>query len=150
MEINSPRIYRELELNLKIKPRKSIKRDKPKALSVPTSINQTWSMDFTPLKGVLNRVSDSLTDDRAIRAFNVVDDYNREGISIDVDLSLPARWVIQSLERLTQALRDWAQGSDIELKYIQPDKPTQNTYVERFNLIIIFTNKTIKIYYLYI
>ncbi|WP_201338940.1 hypothetical protein [Isorropodon fossajaponicum symbiont] len=33
---------------------------------------------------------------------NVVDDYNREGLNIDVDLSMPARRVIQSLERLIQ------------------------------------------------
>ena len=137
------RIYRELELNLRIKPKRRIKRDKPEALSVPTKINQTWSMDF---------MSDSLTDGRSIRTFNVVDDYNREGLNIDVDLSLPARRVIQSLEHLvewrgkpkaircdngpeyiSQALRDWAQASDIELRYIQPGKPTQNAYIERFN-----------------
>ena len=137
------RIYRELELNLRIKPRRRIKRDKPEALSVPSKINQTWSMDF---------MSDSLTDGRSIRTFNVVDDYNREGLNIDVDLSMPARRVIQSLERLiqwrgkpksircdngpeyiSQALRAWAQASDIEIKYIQPGKPTQNAYVERFN-----------------
>ena len=137
------RIYRELELNLRIKPRRRIKRDKPEALSVPSTINQTWSMDF---------MSDSLTDGRLIRTFNVVDDYNREGLNIDVDLSMPARRVIQSLERLvewrgkpnsircdngpeyiSQALRDWAQAIGIEIKYIQPGKPTQNAYIERFN-----------------
>ncbi len=137
------RIYRELELNLRIKPKSRIKRDKPEALSVPTSINQAWSMDF---------MFDTLDDGRSLRTFNVIDDYNREGLSIDVDLSLPARRVIQSLERLTQwrgkpkaircdngpeyisqALRDWAQASDIEIKYIQPGKPTQNAYIERFN-----------------
>ena len=81
-----------------------------------------------------------------------INDYNREGLSIDVDLSLPARRVIQSLERLiewrgkpktircdngpeyiSQALRDWTQGRDIELRYTQPEKPTQNAYIERFN-----------------
>jgi putative transposase len=137
------RIYRELELNLRIKPRRRIKRDKPEALSVPMAINQIWSMDF---------MSDTLTDGRSIRAFNVVDDYNREGLNIDVDLSMPAQRVIQSLERLiewrgkpkaircdngpeyiSQALRDWAQAMDIELMYIQPGKPTQNAYIERFN-----------------
>jgi hypothetical protein len=85
------RIYRELELNLRIKLRRRIKRDKPEALSVPSKINQTWSMDF---------MADSLTDGRSIRVFNVIDDHNREGLNIDVDLSLPARRVIQSLERL--------------------------------------------------
>ena len=71
-KFNHKRIYRiyrelELELNLRIKPRRRIKRDKPEALSVPSTINQTWSMDF---------MSDSLTDGRSIRTFNVVDDYN--------------------------------------------------------------------------
>ena len=62
------RIYRELELNLRIKPRKRLKRDKPDELSVPTKANQVWSMDF---------MSDELADGRAIRSLNVIDDYNR-------------------------------------------------------------------------
>lgn len=137
------RIYRELALNLRIKPKSRIKRDKPEALSVPKRINQMWSMDF---------MSDSLTDGRSMRTFNVVDDYNREGLNLDVDLSMPARRVIQSLERLikwrgkpkaircdngpeyiSHALRDWAQASGIDISYIQPGKPTQNAYIERFN-----------------
>jgi putative transposase len=65
------RIYRQLELNLRIKPKRRIKRDKPDALQVPRQINQVWSMDF---------MSDSLADGRALRTFNVVDDYNREGL----------------------------------------------------------------------
>ena len=40
------RIYCELELNLRIKPRKRLKRDKPDALAVPDAPNMTWSMDF--------------------------------------------------------------------------------------------------------
>jgi putative transposase len=48
-------IYKMLELNLRIKPRKRIKRDKPDALSVPIVINQVWSMDF---------MLDSLADGR--------------------------------------------------------------------------------------
>ena len=75
------RIYRELEFNLRIKPKRRIKRDKPEALAVPTGINPVWSVDF---------MSDSLSDGRAMRTFNVIDDYNREGLCVDVDLSLPA------------------------------------------------------------
>lgn len=40
------RIYRELELNLRIKPRKRLKRDKPEALEVPQAANEVWSIDF--------------------------------------------------------------------------------------------------------
>jgi putative transposase len=63
------RIYRELELNLRIKPRKRLVRDKPQALTVPSRINEVWSMDF---------MHDMLDDGRAIRLFNVLDDFNRE------------------------------------------------------------------------
>ena len=87
------RIYRELELNLRIKPRKRLKRDKPDALSVPIAINQVWSMDF---------MSDSLIDGRSIRTFNVIDDYNREGLAIDVDLSMPSLRVIRALEQVIE------------------------------------------------
>lgn len=137
------RIYRELELNLRIKPKRRIKRDKPDALSVPELINQVWSIDF---------MSDSLSNGRSIRTFNVLDDYNREGLAIDVDLSLPSSRVIRSLEQIiewrgkpasircdngpeyiSQELTNWANKQKITLIYIQPGKPTQNAYIERFN-----------------
>ena len=137
------RIYRELELNLRIKPRRRIKRDKPDALSVPLAPNQVWSIDF---------MSDSLTDGRTIRTFNVLDDYNREGLGIEVDQSLPSALVIKALERImewrgkpaaircdngpeyvSQSLVNWANEHQITLMYIQPGKPTQNAYIERFN-----------------
>lgn len=137
------RIYRELELNLRIKPRKRLKRDKPDALSVPIAKNQVWSMDF---------MSDALADGRTLRTLNVIDDYNREALAIDVDLSLPSQRVIRSLERVIEwrgkpsAIRcdngpeyvsgqliTWANKHQITLMYIQPGKPTQNAYVERFN-----------------
>jgi len=137
------RIYKENGLTLKLRKRHKRASMLRLELPKPQRPNERWAMDF---------MSDSLTDGRSIRTFNVVDDYNREGLNIDVDLSLPARRDIQSLERLiqwrgkpksircdngpeyiSQALRDWAQSSDIELRYIQPGKPTQNAYVERFN-----------------
>jgi putative transposase len=137
------RIYRELELNLRIKPRRRIHRDRPDELSIPVALNQVWSMDF---------MSDSLDDGRRFRTFNVLDDYNREGLGIEVDFSLPSERVIRSLERIiewrgkplalrcdngpeyiSQNLIDWATQKQITLLYIQPGKPTQNAYVERFN-----------------
>ena len=137
------RIYRELELNLRIKPRKRIKREKPDALAVPTVPNQSWSMDF---------MSDGLSDGRSFRTFNLIDDFNREGLAIDVDFSLPSRRVIRSLEQviewrgkpnaircdngpeyLSAELTRWAKKNSIKLSYIQPGKPTQNAYIERFN-----------------
>ena len=68
------RIYRELELNLRIKPKKRLVREKPEPLSVPTSINQCWSMDF---------MHDQLADSRSDRLFKVIDDFSREGLAIE-------------------------------------------------------------------
>jgi len=137
------RIYRELALNLRIRPVRRIKRDKPDALDVPVAINQVWSVDF---------MSDTLADGRLLRTFNVLDDYNCEGLGIEVDLSIPSARVVRSLEQIiewrgkpaairmdngpentAQALVDWAKKERITLIYIQPGKPTQNAYFERFN-----------------
>jgi len=85
------RIYRELELNLRIKPRRRLVREKPEALTVPEAINQVWSMDF---------MHDKLEDGRSIRLFNVIDDFNREALGIEVDLSLPSQRVIRSLQQI--------------------------------------------------
>ena len=63
------RIYRELELNLRIKPRKRLKREKPEPLAVPERLNDTWSMDF---------MADQLTNGRSFRTFNVLGDFSRE------------------------------------------------------------------------
>lgn len=137
------RIYRELELNLRIKPKKRLIRKRPEPLAVPTSENQVWSMDF---------MHDQLNDGRSVRLFNVIDDFNREGLGIEVDLSLPAIRVIRSLDRIIEwrgrpkiircdngpeyisgKLMEWADKNDIAIQYIQPGKPQQNAYVERYN-----------------
>jgi putative transposase len=73
------RIYKELGLNLRIKPRKRLVREKPEALTVPQGINQVWSMDF---------MHDQLDGGRTFRLFSVIDDFNREAICMKVDFSL--------------------------------------------------------------
>jgi putative transposase len=87
------RIYCELELNLRIKPRKRLRRDKPDVLAVPAAPNMVWLMDF---------MADRLGDGRAFRLLNVLDDFNREGLGIEVDFSLPAERVIRSLGRIME------------------------------------------------
>lgn len=137
------RIYRELELNLRIKPRKRLRRDKPDALAVPEAPNVSWSMDF---------MADRLEDGRAFRLLNVLDDFNREGLGIEIDFSLPADRVIRSLDRIMEwrgkpgsirvdngpeyvsgKLLAWAEKRGISIQYIQPGKPQQNAYIERYN-----------------
>lgn len=137
------RIYRALELNLRIKPRKRIERAKPEPLAVPASINDSWSMDF---------MHDQLADGRSYRLFNVIDDFNREGLAIEVDFSLPAARVIRALDQVIEwrgkpkqircdngpeyisgLLTSWAEGREIVIEFIQPGKPQQNAYIERYN-----------------
>jgi putative transposase len=67
------RIYRELELNMRIKPKKRLIREKPETLAVPNAINECWSMDFM-----------------------------HEGFAIEVDLSLPAERVERALNQIIE------------------------------------------------
>jgi len=85
------RIYKELELNLRIKPRKRLVREKPEALTVPQAINQVWSIDF---------MHEQLEDGRSFRLFNVINDFNREAIGMEVDFSLPSDRVIRELKQI--------------------------------------------------
>lgn len=137
------RIYRALELNLRIKPRQRLVREKPQPLVVPATINAVWSMDF---------MHDQLADGRSIRLFNVIDDFNREGLCIEVDFSLPSRRVTRALDQVIewrgkpQAIRcdngpeyisaetaTWAKERNIRIDFIEPGNPQQNAYVERYN-----------------
>jgi putative transposase len=137
------RIYRQLELNLRIKPRKRLQRDKPEPLAVPTGISQVWSIDF---------MHDQIEDGRSFRLLNVIDDFNREALGIEIDFSLPSERVIRALEQIIEwrgkpaaircdngqenisgLVQRWALQRRIGIDYIQPGKPQQNAYVERFS-----------------
>ncbi|RBP57046.1 integrase-like protein [Brenneria salicis ATCC 15712 = DSM 30166] len=95
---------------------------------------------------------DALTCGRRFRTFNVVDDYNREALAIEIDLNIPAQRVIRVLDRIVAdrgcphklrmdngpefislALDEWAESRNVELEFIKPGKPTQNAFIERFN-----------------
>ena len=45
-------------------------------------------------------MSDALWDGRRYRTFNVVDDFNREALLIEIDFNLPAPRVVRELERI--------------------------------------------------
>lgn len=131
------RIYKELELNLRIKPRKRLVREKPEALTVPQALNEVWSMDF---------MHDQLEDGRTFKLFNVIDDFNREALGIEVDFSLPSERVIRALkqsiswhrkpqvircdngpEYISEAVQTWSQEGGIRLEFIQPGKPRRGS-----------------------
>ena len=112
-------------------------------LVVPEAANGCWSLDFT---------SDVLTDGRRFRTLRVLDDYNRQLLGVEIDFSLPAARVVQVLARLvgcpgrptqlrpgngpefiSARLTEWCEAQGVTLHWIQPGKPTQNAYIERFN-----------------
>jgi putative transposase len=137
------RVYCQLKLNLRRRGKRRLPGRHPQPLSVPALLNESWSADF---------MSDALMCGRRFRTFNVVDDCNREVLAIEIDLNLPAQRVVRSLERIAAwrgypsqlrvdngpefvslALAEWAEQHDVKLEFIQPGKPTQNSFVERFN-----------------
>lgn len=137
------RIYCLLALNLRIIPRRRLKRHVPEPLKEPIRANQVWSLDF---------MHHQLNDGSKFRLLNVIDDYRREGLAIEVGFSLPTIRVIRTLNQLLEwrdkplAIRcdnrpefishefvHWATEHDIHIEYIQPGKPQQNAYIERYN-----------------
>lgn len=137
------RIYCELGLNLKVKPKKRLAPRTAVTLASPSKRNQCWSLDY---------MSDSLDSGRRFRTANVIDDCHRGGLGILISFSLPAKrvtcWLEQLIEKhgtpkmirvdngpenLASHFKAWANKHDILIQYIQPGKPAQNAYIERFN-----------------
>lgn len=137
------RIYCELQLNLRKKPKKRLAPRTNIKLAQPERMNHCWSLDF---------MSDSLINGRRIRTANVIDDYNRSALGILVSFSLTSkritRWLDQIAlshgypnrirvdngpENISNHFQNWAKQHHIFIQYIQPGKPAQNAYIERFN-----------------
>ena len=137
------RIYREEELMVRRKKRKRVAQMPRQAMSVPDRPNVRWSIDF---------MQDTLADGRTFRLLNIVDDFTREAVAIEVAASIPGDRVVRVLERLrftrglpeilvsdnapeftSRALDAWAYQNGIRLHFIQPGKPVQNAFVESFN-----------------
>ena len=137
------RLYRQLNLHLRRKGKKRLPSRAPVQLEKQMEVNRCWSMDF---------MSDALLCGQRFRTFNVLDDCSREILAVEVDTNLPARRVTRVLDRITAwrgfplkirmdngpefvsvQLADWAEKHGVSLEFTQPGKPTQNSYVERFN-----------------
>lgn len=106
-------------------------------------VNKSWSLDF---------MSDSMVGGRKFRTFNVMDDCSREALAIEMDTSFSSKRIIRTLNRAIDmhgkptAVRVdngpeftsndfelWAKERGITIQYIQPGRPMQNGYIERFN-----------------
>lgn len=137
------RIYCELRLNKRRKHKRRLPARVPQPLTAPEFLNVCWSADF---------MSDALWSGQRFRTFNVIDDFNREVLAIEIDLNLPAERVIRVLDRIAElrgypdkvrldngpefvglALAGWAERHNVHLDFIKPGKPMQNGFIERFN-----------------
>lgn len=137
------RLYREAGLAVRRRRRKRVSRPRGEGRTVLDRANARWSMDF---------MADTLASGRTFRTLNVVDDYTRECLAIEVDTSLGGRRVTRVLERLVRqrgmpgcvvadngpeftgrAVDEWAYGRGLRLEFIDPGRPTQNASIESFN-----------------
>ena len=125
------RIYRELQLHQRARRKKR----------VPTS--QIWSADL---------MSDVLYRGSRFRTFNVLEDFNRETLAIEIDTSLTSGRLVRVFEQLAEQrplpamlrtdngpeflgaeFTKWCKAHGVVIDYIEPGKPNQNAYIERFN-----------------
>jgi len=137
------RIYTSMRLNIRRRAKKRLPARVKQALFQPSSINHVWSIDY---------MSDSLWNGSKFRLLNIIDDFNREILTMEADTSLPALRLIRCLEQLKEyrglpkmirvdngpefisdRLDAWCRDNGIELVFIQPGKPMQNGYIERCN-----------------
>ena len=138
-------MYKLLKLNRKRKGKRRLPSRVKQPLVKQEQINQSWSMDF---------MSDSMVGGRRFRTFNLIDDCTREVLAIEIDTSLSSKRIIRTLERVildrgkpniirtdngpeftSKDLELWARDNEIQIQFIQPGRPMQNGYIERFNRI---------------
>lgn len=137
------RLYREEGLSLRRRRRRKRLSHLRVVRARPSGINDLWAVDF---------VHDALLDGRRFRALTVIDQWSRECLAIEVDLSLSGTRVTRALERLCntraapaaiqsdngpefsgRVMDEWAYGRGVRLQFIEPGKPIQNAFIESFN-----------------
>jgi putative transposase len=137
------RVYREANLQVRKRVRRRVALGRGSPTGAVSAMNERWSLDF---------VHDSLQSGRRIRTLNVVDDFTRECLAIEVDTSLSGVRVARVLDAVGEmrgypktlvmdngteltgiAMACWARDRQVRLHFIEPGKPTQNAYIESFN-----------------
>lgn len=137
------RVYKAMKLNLKRRTKRRLPYREPAPLGTPPEVGHNWSFDF---------MSDALYSGMRFRILNIIDEGVREALDIVVETSITAKRVVRSLEQLkaehgtpsaiqvdngpemtAQVFANWCSDNGVEIKYIQPGKPNQNAYIERFN-----------------
>lgn len=137
------RVYCALRLNLPRRTTRRVPRRLRQPLTAPPVLNHTWALDF---------MTETLYDRRRVRLLTIIDEGNREALEIALGVSLPSRRVVRILDELValhgrpmavrvdngpeftaQPFVEWCAEHRVAIHYIQPGKPDQNAYIERFN-----------------
>ncbi len=137
------RVYKAMKLNLPRRTKRRLPQRVQQPMIVEARANAGWAMDF---------MSDTLYRGRRFRTLNILDEGVREVLDIVIDTSIPGGRAVRTLDRLvewrgkpeairvdngpeylSQVFADWCHRNHVELRYIQPGKPNQNAYIERFN-----------------
>lgn len=137
------RLYRAARLQVQRRKRARRAAVERTPLLLPCAPNQVWSMDF---------VMDALHNGRRLKCLTIVDDFTKEAIDIAVDHGVCGLAVTRALDRAallrglpkairtdqgpeftSKALDQWSYQHGVQLKLIEPGKPTQNAFIESFN-----------------
>jgi putative transposase len=89
------RVYKQMRLNVRRKRKRRVPQRVKEPLTLPTTKNITWSIDF---------IQDSLSYGKTFRVLNVLDDFNREALWNEIDVSIGSQRLVRELDRLV-ALR---------------------------------------------
>lgn len=139
------RIWKAEGLNLRIPPKRSKIKRKFLDLIAPDNINEGWAMDF---------LSDWVVGpgQEKVRIINVMDECSRKALWTEAHTNISAKTLVEVLDKIiewrgkpsyircdngpefiSKKLEEWAIDNKIELRFIQPGKPTQNGLIERLN-----------------
>lgn len=139
------RIWKQEELHLRLPPKRPQLRRIYQDLLAPDRINEGWAMDF---------LSDWVVgpSQEKVRIINIMDECSRKALWTEAYTSISAKTLIEVLEKVVEwrgcpsyircdngpefisdKLKEWANKNSIELKFIQPGKPSQNGLIERLN-----------------
>lgn len=137
------RIYRAMNLQVMRRPKRKRKTGRRHLFVMPSKPNELWAMDF---------LSDSFASGRRFRVFAVRDIFTRESICLYADRSIPGSVVARELDRVIaergkpcgivcdngteftgKEMDQWENRTGVQLRFIEPGKPTQNAFIESFN-----------------
>lgn len=139
------RVWKQENLHLRMVPKRKKLKRKYQDLLAPTQINQGWSVDF---------LSDWVVEpnQQKVRVINVMDDCSRKALWTEAHKSITAKKLVTVLnyliewrgkpayircdngpEFISKKLEEWALKNQIEIRFIQPGKPSQNGLIERLN-----------------